>query len=448
VNPVLAIDGPAGSGKSTVARAVAAALGLPVLETGAMYRAVTWAVLREGIDPAAEAEVALLAGKLRIEAAERVTVDGEDITEAIRAPEVTAHVSAVAAHPEVRTILVAAQRAWIAGHGAAVVEGRDIGTVVAPDAVLKVYLAASDEERARRRHLQDAGPGAAEAGEVPSATLDDIRRRDRIDSTRADSPLAVADDAVVVDTTGRTPEEVVADVVARYRAATAPPAPATPEASPPQRPGRAELAFWVFARGVVVGLARLLWRPAVKNAERLPRTGTYIIAPSHRSFLDTPFVACLTRRRIRYMGKREMWKYPSLGKLFSYLGAFPVDRGVADRAALRAAQAVLEGDEPLVMFPEGTRREGPHVVDLYDGVAYLALKTGVTIVPVGIGGSETILGRGRKFPRLTRVALVVGEPITPPVSGGTVRRRDIAALTEQLRLAIQANFDEAQALLS
>jgi cytidylate kinase len=445
VNPVLAIDGPAGSGKSTVARSVAAALGLPVLETGAMYRAVTWAVLREGIDPGAEAEVALLAGKLRIEAAERVTLDGEDITEAIRSAEVTAHVSAVAAHPEVRTILVAAQRAWIAGHGAAVVEGRDIGTVVAPDAVLKVYLAASDEERARRRHRQDTG-----ALSDTDATLDDIRRRDLIDSTRADSPLAVADDAVVVDTTDCTPDQVVAEVVGLYRKVTAPAGGAASGPRPlARRPGRVQLAFWVFGRGVVVGLTRLLWRPLIRNADRLPRQGTYIIAPSHRSFLDTPFTACLTRRRIRYMGKREMWKYPRLGKLFSYLGAFPVDRGItADRAALRAAQEVLEGDEPLVMFPEGTRREGPLVVDLYDGVAYLALKAGVTIVPVGIGGSETILGRGRKFPRLKRVSLVVGEPILPPeTSGGTVRRRDVAALTERLRVAIQSAFDEAQALL-
>jgi len=219
-NPVVAIDGPAGSGKSTVARAVADALGLPVLDTGAMYRAVTWAVLDAGVDPGDREAVIGVAEGLDVDVGPPVLVGGRDVNDAIRSAEVTAAVSAVAAVPEVRVRLVAAQREWIEVHGGGVVEGRDIGTVVAPDAVLKVYLVASEEERARRRQRQDdvaEAPGTADLG----ATREAIRRRDAIDSGRAASPLAVASDAVVLDTTGLSVDGVVAEVLGRYRAALA-----------------------------------------------------------------------------------------------------------------------------------------------------------------------------------------------------------------------------------
>jgi cytidylate kinase len=212
-SPVIAIDGPAGSGKSTLARSVADALNLPMLETGAMYRAVTWAVLRAGIDPADPAAVGDLARRVALEVGEGVRLDGQDVTVAIRSPEVTAAVSAVSANPAVRAVLVECQRRWIEARDGAVVEGRDIGTVVVPDAALKIYLVASEEERARRRRLQDEGgyPGTG-----LEQTLESIRRRDTFDSSRAVSPLAVADDAVVLDTTGRPVPDLVAEVVVRW----------------------------------------------------------------------------------------------------------------------------------------------------------------------------------------------------------------------------------------
>lgn len=195
---MIAIDGPAGSGKSTVSRALARRLGLARLDTGAMYRAVTWAALRRGVDPADQAATAGLAETVALEVDERVVADGTDVTEAIRTPEVSGAVSLVAANPGVRATLVARQRAWVAARGGAVVEGRDIATVVFPDADLKVYLTASPAERARRR---------AEEGAVALA------ERDRIDSTRAASPLGVAEGARVVDTTDRSVEDVVEEVL-------------------------------------------------------------------------------------------------------------------------------------------------------------------------------------------------------------------------------------------
>jgi 1-acyl-sn-glycerol-3-phosphate acyltransferase len=219
------------------------------------------------------------------------------------------------------------------------------------------------------------------------------------------------------------------------------------DASVPKPPRRRELLIYGFTRSVVAALCKLLWRIKVVHPERVPARGACILAPSHRSYLDTPFLACVTSRRIRFLGKAEMWKYAWPGRFFTALGGIPVDRALADRAALRAAQAALEGGEPLGMFPEGTRRSGPDVKDLHNGVAFLAARLGVPIVPIGIGGSETILGRESKMPKFNRVVMIVGEPIHPPVRepGASVRRKDVAALTEELTAAIQGLFDEAEA---
>ncbi len=199
---VIAIDGPAGSGKSTIGRAVAERLGLEYLDTGAMYRAVAFACIGRGIDPADADTVAALAPTLTIVVAGQVTVDGEDATTAIRGPEVSRAVTAVASNPAVRAELVRRQQQWAHERGGGVLEGRDIGTVVFPDAELKIYLTADENERLRRRTM--------ESGEEVAR---DLVRRDAADAGRAVSPMAAADDALVIDTTGRSIEDIVEEVV-------------------------------------------------------------------------------------------------------------------------------------------------------------------------------------------------------------------------------------------
>jgi cytidylate kinase len=208
---VVALDGPSGTGKSTVARALAVELGLRYLNTGAMYRAVTWAVLRDGVDPEDQERVARVAAGARIEIGtdplhEEITLDGVPVGDKIRSAEVTAAVSAVSAVPEVRRLLVARQRELI-GAGRIVVEGRDIGTVVTPDAPLKVYLTASHDARVQRRVAQEGDPGGLGAASA------ELRRRDRYDSSRTLDPLRAADDAVQVDTTTLQIDEVVKRLV-------------------------------------------------------------------------------------------------------------------------------------------------------------------------------------------------------------------------------------------
>jgi len=196
---VIAIDGPAGAGKSSVARAVADALAFTYLDSGAMYRSVALAAIESGADPAQ------VAAQVRIELGARVLLDGRDVTAAIRTPEVSQAASRVAADPEVRVAMVAEQRRLMSS-GDWVAEGRDIGTVVVPDAEVKVYLTASPHERARRR--------AAELGIDPQAVLAEQMLRDQRDTTREDSPLRPAEGAVQLDTTGLSLDEVVARVVA------------------------------------------------------------------------------------------------------------------------------------------------------------------------------------------------------------------------------------------
>ncbi|WP_110006621.1 (d)CMP kinase [Geodermatophilus normandii] len=208
------LDGPSGTGKSSVARAVAARLGAAYLDTGAMYRAATVAVIDAGVDPDDADAVARVVGGARIEVGttagvEQVEVDGTDVAERIRGAEVTRTVSAVSAVPAVRRQLVDQQRALVASADAVVVEGRDIGTVVLPGATLKVYLTAAPEVRAERRALQLGIDDPAEVAAIAA----DLRRRDEYDSSRADSPLRPAADAVVVDSTDLDREAVVDRVV-------------------------------------------------------------------------------------------------------------------------------------------------------------------------------------------------------------------------------------------
>ncbi|MEH3034744.1 MAG: (d)CMP kinase [Aeromicrobium erythreum] len=209
---VVAVDGPSGSGKSSTARGVATRLGLAYLDTGAMYRAMTWGLLQRGTDLEDPAAIARDAADVVITSgtdpqAPAIHVDGTDVSGPIRGQEVTDHVSPVAAVPEVREQLVALQRRRIAeATGGIVVEGRDIGSVVAPDAAVKVHLVADPEARAARR--------AAEAGDADAAaTLESLRRRDRIDSTRAASPLTRAEGSTLIDGTHLTLDEVVDEVV-------------------------------------------------------------------------------------------------------------------------------------------------------------------------------------------------------------------------------------------
>jgi 1-acyl-sn-glycerol-3-phosphate acyltransferase len=201
--------------------------------------------------------------------------------------------------------------------------------------------------------------------------------------------------------------------------------------------------FYGVVRPLLSAVIRVLWRVRITGAGRIPAQGAFVLAPSHRSMFDIFVLACPTRRRLRFMGKRELFENPVLGWIFRALGGFPVDRGAADRVALRTALEMLGRGEPVVMYPEGTRGHGPVLGEMHDGASYLAARAGVPILPVGIGGTEEILPTGKSLPRFHRIAVVVGEPIPPPPRGAAVKRSQVTELTKRVRVALQAVFDEA-----
>lgn len=202
-----------------------------------------------------------------------------------------------------------------------------------------------------------------------------------------------------------------------------------------------------LVRAVVVGFTRLWTRLSIEGAEHVPAHGPFVLAPVHRSNMDTPIAAAVTKRRLRFMGKDSLWKQRFAGWVLSTLGGFPVNRGTADREALARCVHVLEGGEPLVLFPEGERKSGPVVQPMFDGAAYVAARAGVAIVPVGIGGSEAVMPKGKKFIRPRKVHVIVGAPIPAPArsSSGRVPRAAIKETSALLHDRLQTLFDDAQA---
>ncbi len=202
---------------------------------------------------------------------------------------------------------------------------------------------------------------------------------------------------------------------------------------------------YVIVRDILALLCKVWFRYSISGREHLPAQGPYIIAPVHRSNIDTPLSAFLTRRRVRFMGKDSLWKNAVVGRMFTLLGGFPVSRGTADVEALKRCVKVLDQGEPLVMFPEGTRQFGPTVHQLFDGPAYVALKRGVPIVPVGIGGSERVMRKGSKVIRPSKCHLTIGAAISVQHGGdGRVDRERMREITAELAARLQVVFDDAR----
>jgi 1-acyl-sn-glycerol-3-phosphate acyltransferase len=200
-------------------------------------------------------------------------------------------------------------------------------------------------------------------------------------------------------------------------------------------------------RAIFVSALYAMFRPRVTGREHVPASGPVILAPVHRSFADFGFAAFCTDRKLFFMTKDEMWRHRALGKLLLSVGAFPVHRESADREALQRAEEVLRKDSVLVLFPEGTRREGRAVEGLMEGAAFLAARTGAPIVPVGIGGSDLAMPKGSHIPKPRRIEVVIGPALAAPprTGGGRVSRSAVHATTEALVPALQAVYDEARA---
>jgi 1-acyl-sn-glycerol-3-phosphate acyltransferase len=214
------------------------------------------------------------------------------------------------------------------------------------------------------------------------------------------------------------------------------------EAQPLRLSERRTFTYRVCA-GIVAILAKVLFRPTVAGAENIPMEGPVIIAPIHRSNVDFALTLFMSKRKTFFMAKDSLFRVPLLGPLIKHLGAFPVHRGAADRESMTLSEAVLRQGHALVLFPEGTRKEGRIVAPLHDGAMFVAARTGARVVPVGIGGSERAMPKGAKLPRPSKVRIVVGTPIDPPSSEGRVSRSTLSAKSEELRAALEDVYHQS-----
>ena len=214
-----------------------------------------------------------------------------------------------------------------------------------------------------------------------------------------------------------------------------------------QRIAAKRSSVWVYrcVRRTIMTVLYPYFRVRRRGAEHLDISGPVIVAPVHRSNLDTPLLSGMSRRRLRALSKESLFANRCFGAFLAALGAFPVRRGVADREAIREAVKMLEAGEQVVVFPEGTRQTGPRVESVFDGMSYLASRTGAAIVPIGIAGTEAAMASGARLPRPVRVALVAGPPLRPPE--GRMSRPEMSRFSELVRERLQAVFDEAQALV-
>ncbi len=459
----IAIDGPAGSGKSTVARALAGRCGLVLLDTGAMYRSVTLLCLEQNVDVTDADAVAAVAKDAVVEfgtaedGTQTVAVNGRDVTSEIRTPEVDANVSAVSAIPAVRESMVAQQRA-MGARTDVVAEGRDIGTVVFPDAEVKVFLTADPEARAHRRAVQRAGGDAATD---PNATTDaateqevlaDLVRRDEADSSREASPLRPADDATHIDSSSMGVDEVVDRIVALMQDATKAEVQATevnahaakseptreekPKSSDDSEKSTTEAGeydsyydgavreFPLSARlllaatvGVCGALSKIFWHWKLEGGEKIWNAdGGRVVVMNHVSMLD-PVVLVVSDwahgRRMRPIYKSEFDKHKLVTWFFAKVGAIPVKRGTADIKAVRRAQRALQRGEDVLVFPEGTRiYSDDQKVTIHGGFALMAQLAKVPVVPVAIVGARDGAPGGNKPLRPGRVWMRVGDEVT------------------------------------
>ncbi|MGD9714882.1 MAG: (d)CMP kinase, partial [Thermomicrobiales bacterium] len=338
--PVVAIDGPSAAGKSTVARAVAAALGIRVFDTGLLYRTAALLALRNGVSPSDAPVLAQMIRETTIDLDPRgeLQIDGENVSHLLRQPQVEAIVSEVSAHPEVRQQLFRAQRR-IAESGSVVMVGRDITTVVAPDAAVRVYLDATPEERARRRFIerQDADPSIAY-----ETILADLRERDRKDSSRETAPLQAAEGVTIISSDGKSVEEVAEEIVSLARkcfpqsgiTSSAP----MPKGRSDPPPEYLEGSRYSGRRKIVQAVngwwIDLVSRMELVGEENIPPWGPLLYVSNHLHNFDPAIEFKAFPRPIHFMGKQELFRVPVFKQIAEASGGFPVDRGRVDREAL------------------------------------------------------------------------------------------------------------------
>lgn len=396
---IITIDGPSGTGKSTVAKEVAKRLGFAFFDTGATYRSLAWFVINEGVDPSHQSKVVELLPRFQYDI--RMTPEGDrryfvgetDVSHMIRTQPISMAASQVAVYPEVRTAMVKIQRKY--GQQTDVVfEGRDMGTVVFPDADLKIFLTASPEVRAQRRHreLLQKFPDLSMSAED---LLQEMKERDRVDTTRTISPLKQAIDAKLIDTSQLSAHQVV-DKILRLR---------------PRRKFPRMRLFYQCIHFLTKAYFKCFYRLKIYGLEHFS-PGAAIIASNHASFYDPSVLSCACPEEVHFLAKSSLFHVPILGSLIRSLNSHPVAKDGTDTQTFRLMLELLSQGKKLILFPEGKRSEDGNLLPLERGLGFLVEKGHCRVIPAYIHGTFGVWPRGRKFPKLFgKVAVVFGSAI-------------------------------------
>ena len=400
---IIAIDGPAGTGKSTVAKGVAKALGFTFFDTGAMYRSFAWHVKRGGVDPLNEERVVGLIASFDYEIrtdflGERDYFIGDvRVTEEIRSREISKISSQIAVYPDVRAEMVKMQRKF--GKSCdAVFEGRDMGTVVFPDADLKIFLTAKPVVRAERRY-QELRAKFPEAAEPLSLTqiLEEMEGRDLNDSTRSISPLKQASDAILIDTSHCTASEVIEKIV---------------RLKPKKKNKFSSMKLSYFLVYCLArGFFKTFFRLKIYGQEHV-HAGPGLLIANHTSFYDPPILSISCSEEVHFLAKESLFEVPLLGRLIQVLNTHPLTNDATDMHVLRQMIRFLGEGKKLIIFPEGSRSEDGTLQPFERGFSFLAKKAKCTVFPCYIGGAYEAWPISQKFPSLFgKISCVFGSPI-------------------------------------
>ena len=387
----IAIDGPGGAGKSSVAKAVAKRLGIIYVDTGALYRNIGLYILRCGVDPKdSEAVIAKLPEiklELKFEDGKQIILlNGADEGSNIRTPEVSMAASAVSAIGDVRNFLLEMQRGT-AKRNSVIMDGRDIGTVILPNAEVKIFMTASAEARAERRFKELISKGIETS---LKAVYDEMVERDKNDSERAIAPCVPAEDSILLDNSNLTEEQTVEAVLKIIK-----------------KKRKRESKFYKRAKFIVAPLYRFFMRVKAKGKENVPKEGGFILCANHIAAVDVISIGAVCPRQLTFVAKKELFKVPLLGWIVRKLGAIKVDRGANDISAIKASVKAAEEGKVLSIFPQGHRYPGvnPATTPIHNGAALIAFRSKCDVLPVSINV------KNGKYGFLKRVEVVFGELI-------------------------------------
>ncbi|MDN3507163.1 MAG: (d)CMP kinase [Simkaniaceae bacterium] len=406
---IITIDGPSGTGKTTIAKKVAESLKLTYFDTGAMYRSVALGLLQENIalsnQEAIEKFLSTFVFDIRTqEGRKHYFLGEEDVTKEIREQKVNAIVSEVAAMPVVRKAMWNIQRAW-GEKQSAVFEGRDMGSVVFPKADVKVFLDASSEVRALRRLNELKNTQPIVAAELDEKKMEEeLKRRDTIDSTRKLAPLKRPKGAYYIDTSELTIDVIVEKIVQKYHEQTKKLSPSWLR-SPNMR------FIYRFTLFVCWCVFKLFYRYKVYGLEHYVKRAA-IIAPNHNSYLDPPITAISWPEEVHFLAKEELFKPFLFGRFIKHLNSHPVKGDVGDVSVFKTIIQLLKEGKQLILFPEGGRMEGK-ISEIKPGIGMLVMRAKAAIIPTYIHGAYEIWGAKQKLPKLfgMKCACVFGSPI-------------------------------------